>query len=367
VKLRKFVHTKINLEDFLNTYKQGTQKFQNLYLSSDTHLSNLFLSSIELINAELFGVAFSSIVIENTNLSNSNLCWCKFKDTQIRRCNLHGTYLRGIVMTDTSLDEVDLTESNLIDANLQFVSLKNVNFSNARYSTGTVFPEKFSPTQEGMIFVDPKSEALDNLLKVPFVEKFNRKYSFSDISEETYDENDSIKIVLTRLLKSLESPKENQFKLLNHNDLMDDYEEMEFYIFSHFKAFGKYINLEYWLDGVPSSFIRGKIPGNWTVFYSREFLKSTFNLDEDLKQAILEAEDCIRSAPLTPFGNTIKPLSGREFRGLWRYRIGDMRMIYYPDKETRNILIITISSRGKVYSRVQSFKEYREKLHQLTT
>jgi mRNA-degrading endonuclease RelE of RelBE toxin-antitoxin system len=362
VKLRKFVHTKINLEDFLNTYKQGTQKFPNLYLSSDTHFTSLVLSNIELINAELFGVSFSSAVIENINLSSSNLCWCRFKDTQIRRCNLHSAYLRGIVMTDTSLEEVDLSESNLIDANLQFVNLKNVIFSNARYSTGTVFPENFSPEQEGMIFVDLENEALNNLLKVPFIEEFSCKHFLPEIIEESYDENDSIKIVLTRLLKFLKTSNINK---INDNDLIDSHEKMEFYIFSNFKAVGKYVNLEYWLEGVSSSFTRGKIPGNWTVFYSREFLKSTFNLDEDLKRAILEAEDCIRSAPLTPFGNTIKPLSGQEFRGLWRYRIGDMRMIYYPDKETRNILIITISSRGKIYSRMQSFKEYREKLHQV--
>lgn len=44
----------------------------------------------------------------------------------------------------------------------------------------------------------------------------------------------------------------------------------------------------------------------------------------------------------------IKPLKGK-YKGLWRYRTGNIRVIYDVDKEQRTIRIIAIDSRGNVY------------------
>lgn len=63
---------------------------------------------------------------------------------------------------------------------------------------------------------------------------------------------------------------------------------------------------------------------------------------------ILEAIAKITADPITLNGNTIKPLSG-EKSGMWRYRIGDFRIIYHPDKTSKHILLLTFSPRGSAY------------------
>jgi mRNA-degrading endonuclease RelE of RelBE toxin-antitoxin system len=78
-------------------------------------------------------------------------------------------------------------------------------------------------------------------------------------------------------------------------------------------------------------------------------LKSIFKRDADLDK-ILKAEKHIRKDPLSTLGKTIKPLDYK-FKGLWRYRMGDSRMVYYPDSETRSILIVAFSNRDDIYSR----------------
>ena len=45
---------------------------------------------------------------------------------------------------------------------------------------------------------------------------------------------------------------------------------------------------------------------------------------------------------------TIKPLHGNK-KGLYRYRVGDLRFIYQVDREERLIYIIQIDTRGNIY------------------
>ena len=47
-------------------------------------------------------------------------------------------------------------------------------------------------------------------------------------------------------------------------------------------------------------------------------------------------------------GNNIKRLSGK-FAGLWRYRVGDWRVIYRIDDQTRRIHVLLIAHRSEVY------------------
>ncbi len=49
-----------------------------------------------------------------------------------------------------------------------------------------------------------------------------------------------------------------------------------------------------------------------------------------------------------PNPTVIKPLKG-EYKGLWRYRIGDIRIIYEVDQINQTISIIAIDNRGNVY------------------
>ena len=45
---------------------------------------------------------------------------------------------------------------------------------------------------------------------------------------------------------------------------------------------------------------------------------------------------------------TIKPLRGKK-KGLYRYRVGDLRFIYQVDRAERLIYILQIDTRGNIY------------------
>jgi mRNA-degrading endonuclease RelE of RelBE toxin-antitoxin system len=49
-----------------------------------------------------------------------------------------------------------------------------------------------------------------------------------------------------------------------------------------------------------------------------------------------------------PNPTVIRPLKGKR-KGQWRYRIGDIRIVYTVDRERHTIRIVSIDSRGNVY------------------
>jgi mRNA-degrading endonuclease RelE of RelBE toxin-antitoxin system len=71
-------------------------------------------------------------------------------------------------------------------------------------------------------------------------------------------------------------------------------------------------------------------------------------LDRKLQGRILEAMADLAVAPVTNRGDTVKPLDG-EMAGFWRYRIGDFRLVYFPDETTHTITLFDFASRGNVY------------------
>ena len=87
----------------------------------------------------------------------------------------------------------------------------------------------------------------------------------------------------------------------------------------------------------------------WYVGMSPEFRKATRNIDRKLQGRIFEAISHICKQPTTPKGDTVTPLTSK-LKGLWRYRIGDFRLVYHPNRETRHITLITFASRGRVYA-----------------
>ena len=89
-------------------------------------------------------------------------------------------------------------------------------------------------------------------------------------------------------------------------------------------------------------------PPDWFIGITSNFSKSIKNVDKKIQGRILEAIARITSDPISPSGDTIKRLCG-EKDGMWRYRIGDYRIIYYPDKNTKHILLLSFSPRGSVY------------------
>ena len=87
----------------------------------------------------------------------------------------------------------------------------------------------------------------------------------------------------------------------------------------------------------------------WDLGFSGEFSKAIASIDRKLQGRVLQALDYLSTKPTVPKGNTVKPLSG-EHKGLWRYRIGDYRLIYRPDTDNTRVELITVVSRGSAYA-----------------
>lgn len=59
-------------------------------------------------------------------------------------------------------------------------------------------------------------------------------------------------------------------------------------------------------------------------------------------------ENIVRSPFRHENPTTIKPLHGKK-KGLYRYRIGNLRFIYEIDREERSIHVVQIDNRGDIY------------------
>jgi mRNA-degrading endonuclease RelE of RelBE toxin-antitoxin system len=87
---------------------------------------------------------------------------------------------------------------------------------------------------------------------------------------------------------------------------------------------------------------------SWFVGMSDPFIKGMMDMDKKLQGRVLEAITHIITDPVTPKGDTVKPLVA-ELKGLWRYRIGDFRIVYEPDAENKRIVLMAFAGRGSVY------------------
>lgn len=87
---------------------------------------------------------------------------------------------------------------------------------------------------------------------------------------------------------------------------------------------------------------------DWYIGFSTAFLKSISRIDKNKRARLLEALSKLAEAPVTPYGDTIKPLTG-DLSGLWRYRINDDRLIYKPDSQSQRIVLVSFGARGGVY------------------
>lgn len=87
---------------------------------------------------------------------------------------------------------------------------------------------------------------------------------------------------------------------------------------------------------------------DWLVGLTDDFVKSISDLDKKLQGRVLEAIAKITKDPVRPVGDTVKPLTGNSI-GLWRYRIGDYRLIYQPDVKNSYIILISFQPRGGAY------------------
>ena len=74
------------------------------------------------------------------------------------------------------------------------------------------------------------------------------------------------------------------------------------------------------------------------------------SLPKARQEAIAQAFDylCQVSPFRHPNPTVIKPLKG-QYKGLWRYRVGEIRIVYSIDEETHTIQIVEIDNRGNMY------------------
>lgn len=88
---------------------------------------------------------------------------------------------------------------------------------------------------------------------------------------------------------------------------------------------------------------------DWHFVLSDDFIKSIERIDKKLQGRALEAITKIAQSPTTVVGDTVKPLTA-DLKGLWRYRVGDYRLVYAPDVDEKHITLLSFEARGDVYS-----------------
>ena len=140
------------------------------------------------------------------------------------------------------------------------------------------------------------------------------------------------------------------FNTANFKDIIEKLWDINLHpkLYQSYQKSIRYLDEDYDPDSEPKFAIRKP---DWYVGFSNEFVKSISKIDRKKQGRILEAIGTIAKAPAEITGNTVKPLSGN-LKGLWRCRIGDDRLIYYPDLESRQIVLIMFSSRGDVYNNI---------------
>ena len=86
--------------------------------------------------------------------------------------------------------------------------------------------------------------------------------------------------------------------------------------------------------------------GPWKFTTTPRFHRDAKAAFEETLKAVM-AVMAICNAPRSPHGD-VKPLSGHD--GLWRYRLGERRLVYEPDPTRRVVRFLRFGPRGDVYS-----------------
>jgi len=91
------------------------------------------------------------------------------------------------------------------------------------------------------------------------------------------------------------------------------------------------------------------LPVGWLIGMSKDFKKAVVKVDSKLRGRILTAITQISTEPTKKRGDTVKPLTA-DFDGLWCFRIGDYRLIYYPDVANKQVVLVSFASRSSAYA-----------------
>jgi len=90
----------------------------------------------------------------------------------------------------------------------------------------------------------------------------------------------------------------------------------------------------------------GKANSPYRIAFSRPARRAYDRADRALRTRL---DGCWRQIEHDPRGHAnSQPLHG-PLSGLWRYRLGDLRIVYQIDDEERIVTIAAIAQRGSVY------------------
>jgi superfamily I DNA/RNA helicase/mRNA-degrading endonuclease RelE of RelBE toxin-antitoxin system len=92
-----------------------------------------------------------------------------------------------------------------------------------------------------------------------------------------------------------------------------------------------------------------KADTEWFITHKPSYDADFVELPKNLQKQATRAHTELARAPTTPRGNTVKPLKGWE--NLWRYRIGDHRLIYSVVPDSHVVQLLAIGPRKDVYDR----------------
>jgi len=83
------------------------------------------------------------------------------------------------------------------------------------------------------------------------------------------------------------------------------------------------------------------------VFWSKKAEREYNRFDEITKKRFSKMISVLERSP-TYSGKSIKKLKG-DLEGLYKYRIGSLRIIYTIDVDKKEVYIVTVDNRGDVY------------------
>ena len=87
----------------------------------------------------------------------------------------------------------------------------------------------------------------------------------------------------------------------------------------------------------------------WTINYDPEALRDLRKLDRSVQREIIDYMDQ-RIAAADDARSFGKPLRASKF-GLWRYRVGDYRIICRIEDERLVVLVVAVGHRRRIYRR----------------
>jgi len=86
---------------------------------------------------------------------------------------------------------------------------------------------------------------------------------------------------------------------------------------------------------------------SFEIRWHEKAVKDLKKLDKETSRRIIDkVKNHLSKKPI----KLSKPLKGR-FQGLFRYRIGDYRVIFVPDYEKRQLLVLAVSHRKNIYKK----------------